>query len=549
MGEKIRERYLFQTFLFFILIQFVAFVALATPGEGHRYFDEGDESLLSGDYDKAVSNYLKGMNYAKKKYISKIWDDLGYAYLQQGKYENAITYLKDSISAFPENYNPRLYLAASYISTNNVQLASQELDIIENNIYLDETWLSDAKNILLINEYGDKISKDELYILRKERGVYFHKNSKDSDSRIQAVLYIDAFNEANEGVLHFMRGFIYKKLDDYKKAEDKFLEALALGYDEPELWLELRDLYLKTDRQNKAQKISEHSKKFKKKDEKISFKIQHRLKDHENSLLWSKFHQSLNEIQNGKIKESIKTLEDALMIKEKSYVINHNLALLYFDEFELDPKKKDKLEKAEIYCARSLWFIKYQTGNKKHIIGCYDLMANIYSLKMEWNRSLNEFKKILEIDSKNAHAHYNLGFAYFNIKDFQSEENAWLNAIELEKKTQNQREDKQNQREDKGVPGGKKEHSVTVRKRSISFMAHQALGNLYLKQQQIGKAISRLKTAISINTSAADPHLLLAKSYQKIGAKEKAIFHLEKYIYLGGKNEKEAKELLRQLKR
>jgi uncharacterized protein HemY len=80
-------------------------------------------------------------------------------------------------------------------------------------------------------------------------------------------------------------------------------------------------------------------------------------------------------------------------------------------------------------------------------------------------------------------------------------------------------------------------------------MAHQALGNLYFKQQQIEKAILRLEMAISINTSATDPHFLLAKAYQKIEAKETAVFHLEKYIFLGGKNEKEAKKLLRQLKR
>jgi hypothetical protein len=29
--------------------------------------------------------------------------------------------------------------------------------------------------------------------------------------------------------------------------------------------------------------------------------------------------------------------------------------------------------------------------------------------------------------------HYNLGVVYFNIKDYQSAENEWLNAIELEK--------------------------------------------------------------------------------------------------------------------
>jgi len=496
-GRKIRKKQSFQKCLIYILIQFFVLSSNATSQVGLRYLDEADEALLSGDYDKAVTNYLKGINYVEKNYITKVWDDLGYAYLRQGKYLDAINYLKNSISAHPENFNARLYLAAAYISINESSLASQELDQIEKNIYFDQSWLSDAKNLLLLNEYGDEISIHELERLWREKGVFLHKNLEESESRIKAVVYIDAFNETNEGVLHVMRECIQKNLDDYQKPEE----------------------------------ISE-----------ISFEIQHRLKDHENSLLGHKFQQSLDEIKKGKIAEAIHTLEEAMIINEKSFNINYNLALLYFDEFQIDPEKTDKLEKAEFYCARALWFRKHQTTNTEEIIGCYDLMANIYSVLMKYEKSLREYKKILEFDPQNAHAHYNLGIVYFNIKDYQSAENEWLNSIELEKETQNQEEDK-------GVPGKTKEHTVTVKKRSISHLSHLALGNLYMKQQQIEKAISELETAISIRANAADPHLSLAKAYQKIDDKGKAVFHLERYLFLGGKDEKEAKELMKQLKR
>jgi Tfp pilus assembly protein PilF len=70
-----------------------------------------------------------------------------------------------------------------------------------------------------------------------------------------------------------------------------------------------------------------------------------------------------------------------------------------------------------------------------------------------------------------------------------------------------------------------------------------------MKQEQIEKAISELEMAISIRPNAADPHPFLAKAYRKICDKGKAVFHLERYLFLGGKDEKEAKELQKQLKR
>lgn len=76
------------------------------------------------------------------------------------------------------------------LPTNQLRLASQELDQIEKNIYFDQSWLSDAKNLLLLNEYGDEISLPELERLWREKGVFLHKNLEESESRIQAVVYV-----------------------------------------------------------------------------------------------------------------------------------------------------------------------------------------------------------------------------------------------------------------------------------------------------------------------------------------------------------------------
>jgi len=463
--------------------------------------------LLQKDYDEAISNYLKGINYADKKDIAKVWDDLGYAYLQRGKYSDAITYLKKAIHAHPENFNPRLYLAAAYLFTGKVELASQELDYIEKNIYFDESWYDEAKNLTVVNENGDQITQDTLEKLRMEKGIYLHKTPKETDAKGQTVLYIDAFNDKNEAVFYFMQGLAYQKISDHKMARGKFQAASEAGFEGSELQ---------------------------------SSQIHYQLKEHDSGLLDSKLKKFLEVLKKGEIEEAYIALEEAMLINEQSFVINHNLALLYFDEYQLDQSKIEKLEMAEIYCARDLWYKDYQTVNKDDIISSLGLMGNIYSLKMDYDKSLQEYKKILEIDKENLHAFYNIGITYYNMGDFSSAEKEWKKALTSEKMIQNQVKTVENSQK-------KLEHSITVRKMSIFFLVHCALGRLYFKQRQFNQAVTELETAIRIKNNAAEPHLLLAKVYQKIRNREKAIFHLEKYLFLGGIKEEETKLLLKEL--
>jgi len=397
-----------------LILTVIFLSAASTPsllGKHHRYFEIGDQALLQKDYDKAISNYLKGINYANKTNITKVWDDLGYAYLQKEKYSDAITYLIKAIHAHPENFNPRLYLAAAYLFTGKVELASQELNQIEKNIYFDESWYDEAQSLVVKNENGDQITQDTLEKLRREKGVYLDKTPKETAAKSQAVLYIDAFDDKNEAVFYFMQGLAYQKISDPKMARGKFQVASEAGFEGSEL---------------------------------RPPQIHCQLKGHDSGLL------------ENKLKKFFRLL-----------------------------KKR-------------------------------------------------------EIEKENLHALYNIGITYYNLRDFNSAEKEWKKALESEKMILNQVKTEENSQK-------KLEYSVTVRKMPVFFLVHCALGRLYFNQRQFYQAVTELEAAIRIKKKAADPHLLLAKVYQKMGTREKAVFHLEKYLFLGGQKKEEAKLLLTEL--
>jgi len=533
-GEKIIKRHLISSLILLVLLSFLISTVLpeapARMEKVNAYFNKADSYLISHQYDMAISYYLKGINYADDKERPKIWDDLGYAFLKKRELEKAKAYLKVARSVRPENFNVYLYLAVVYILNNEIDIASAELKKIEENIYFDDSWIKLISDSELRREDGKKISKHEAERLIKEKGIYVQKTTQEKTLVPSVTIQIDAFNERNEGTFYFGQGIILKRREEFEKAEKKLLAALDAYYDEKEVRFQLWDLYLKTNQPVKAEEQMDVLKKLDftfRETHEVKFRFHHRLKNHTNNLLQDLHERFLKELERGKIHQSINTLEKAFDIDEQSFVINHNLALLYFDIYEL--------EKAEMYCARALWF-------KEDHLGSHDLMGNIYFHKRAYERALNEYKSILEIDEWNAHAHYNLGSVYHSLKDWFHAEQHWKKAIECEKRKEKIREEESSQ--EKGL-----KYSLTVRKRPISFLSHESLGKMYSDQRLVTKAIVEFENAIKLKPNESEPYLYLAKSYYKKGEEKKAVSCLEKYLYLGGKREKEARKLLDQIKK
>jgi len=513
-----------------ILLLIVFFSSNQTiPGarDINKYFSRADEEILSGEYDKAIAHYLKGMMITSWREEAVVFDDLGYAYLQKKEYEEAKKYLIQSIGFHRANFNPRFYLAAAYILNNEIKLAAEQLKIIEENVYFDQSWMAKASDLAPRKPNGKIIKENELERIKKEKGIYLEKKSES-----KTIIHLDAFDERNEGAFYFAQGVVYKINKEFDKAQRKFFEALEANYNEREVRLQLANLYLK---QNKKDEAGEQLKKISSRVipfpdlHPTKFDVHHTLKYHENYLITALHGTFLKELEKGKIDEAIKALEKALVVDERSFLINHNLALLYYD--------LEKIEEAEIYCARALWYKDFQKVSKDDEAGCHDLMGNIFYVQRKFDKALLEFKDMLEIDKRNATGHYNLGITYYALGDRQNAEQEWRKAIEYEQATARSEKERAASKSELDV-------SVVVRKKSISFMSHMALSQLYLDQNLIEKAAEECEKAIILKPNNPQPYLTMAKISITKEEIEIAASYLNRYLYLGGKKDKDVYSLL-----
>jgi len=533
-GKKIRKLKQKSTTLsiFMLIIVFSSIQILARPPEVNKYFNQADEEILSGKYDKAISNYLRGMMLTSWKEKAEVFDDLGYAYLQKKEFAKAKKYLIQSLGFHRENFNPRFYLAAAYILNNEIELAAEQLKIIEENVYFDQSWLAKTSGLTTRKPNGKIIKANELERIKKEKGIYLEEKSAS-----KIIIHLDAFDERNEGAFYFAQGVVYEINEEFDEAQRKFSEALKANYDERKVRLQLANLYLKQSKKDKAEeqlkKISSRVIPFPDLHP-IKFEIYHRLKYHNNHLITALHGTFLKELEKGEIDEAIKPLEKALVVSEQSFLVNHNLALLYFD--------MEKIEKAETYCARALWYKDLDKVSKEDAAGSHDLMGNIFYQQKRYDEALLEFKDALEIDERNATGHYNLGIAYYALGDRQNAEQKWRKAIEYEQVTAKSKKER-------AIAKGELEVMVVVRTKSSSFLSHMALSQLYLDQNLSEKAAEECERAISLKPSNPRPYLTLAKISITKEEIEKTASYLDKYLYLGGKKDKDVYSLLNLIKK
>jgi tetratricopeptide (TPR) repeat protein len=513
--------------IFLLTVFFYSIQTLPRARKISKYFSQADEEILSGKYDKAIANYHKGMMFTSWREKVEVFDDLGYAYMQKKEYEEAKKYLIQSLGVHRENFNPRFYLAAVYILNNEIELAAEQLKIIEENVYFDQSWMAKTSGLTARKQNGKIIKENELERIKNEKGICLEEKSLS-----KIIIHLDAFDERNEGAFYFAQGVVYKINEEFDEAERKFFEALEANYNEREVTLQLANLYLK---QNKKDKAEEQLKKISSRVipfpdlHPTKFEVHHRLKYHDNHLIAALHRTFLKELEKGKIDEAIKPLEKSLVVDERSFFTNHNLALLYYD--------LEKIEEAETYCARALWYKDFQKVSKDDAAGCHDLMGNIFYVQRKFDKALLEFKDTVEIDERNATGHYNLGITYYALSDKQNAEQKWRQAIEYEQVTAKPEKER-------AISKSELDVSVVVRKKSVSFMSHMALSKLYLDQNANEKAAEECEKAIGLKPSNPQPYLTMAKISIANEEIEIATSYLNNYLYLGGKKDKEVYSLL-----
>ncbi|MCJ7580115.1 MAG: tetratricopeptide repeat protein [Candidatus Aminicenantes bacterium] len=474
-----------------------------------------DTALLQGKFQVAIDNYMQYLNFGSKNERYKTWDDLGYAYLRQGRINEAMPYLKKAKDAMKNNFDNHLYLAAGYLQRGEFSESLKLLHVIEENVYFESSWIDASADKIRKNEEGARLSEYETDRLKYEKGIYVDFTSSFPS---HAVVYIDAFDPKNQGTSHFLKGLCYRGLQEDKNAEICFNRALKTGYFAPAVRHQLNEL--KFPNTEEIPTAPGQMTKF-------PLQIHHRLKNHSNNLLWYQHQRFFEELKSGEIQQSLKTLEEGLDINSRSFVINHNLAMLYFD--------LENYNKAAYYCARAIWF-------RSNYSGSYDLMGNICFRQKRYKDALVEFQYFLDLEKDNPNAYLNLGSAHYMLDDFERAVACWEKAIDLDKKTLTKTQGKVS-------ADSEMSFALVVKKKSISYLAFESLGNYYFDRQFYEKAIDSLHKAISLKPQEPGPFLTLGKAYleQENPSLEdirEASKHLKTYLFLGGKEEKKAQDLL-----
>jgi tetratricopeptide (TPR) repeat protein len=97
-----------------------------------------------------------------------------------------------------------------------------------------------------------------------------------------------------------------------------------------------------------------------------------------------------------------------------------------------DHVKSEEFEKA-IKILENLYQQQSDVDIKNNLIDAlfaYGGYLNDYYV-LEYDESINFFKRIIELDSENYRAHYNLGIAYFNLNRFEEALNAYKIALSI----------------------------------------------------------------------------------------------------------------------
>ncbi len=167
--------------------------------------------------------------------------------------------------------------------------------------------------------------------------------------------------------------------------------------------------------------------------------------------------------------------------------------------------KYQKVSKEDAAVTQAMTYVeKYPKDYRSYLaVGAVYLRKDDPVTAMEW------FKKAQQMKKDDLTVKYNMGLAYFAMKNYDE-------AIKL--------------------------MTPLAEKNQMNFEVHYYLGGVYYAKGDYDKAIERFKWALLLQPSAADANLFIAKTYYKKGDKKSAEKHLGTALRMVP-NYKEALEL------
>jgi protein O-GlcNAc transferase len=235
-----------------------------------------------------------------------------------------------------------------------------------------------------------------------------------------------------------------------------------------------------------------------------------------NDVVFGIHNAALDLLKAGRIDAAGNLMRTFLEINDLSPGLNYNLAKLY------------ELNKSFGKALKYAWRAKELKAEFKD---AYDLIASIFFDLGNFEKSAEFYNKVIELNPNDAMSFYNLGCVFSAMKDDGKAETHWRAAIQNEQKTKPAEKKDESSKEELSI-------DITVKVWPISFEAHKSLGHLYLQQHSHEKALEEFIKAIELEPQDPGPYFEVGKIYFELKDRENATFYFDKYIYLGGNEEK-----------
>jgi len=556
------------------------------------------QSLDFTEYERAIGYFAQTLSANPNQ--KDVRANQGFAYFMLGKYDDAIRVLKEELALFPDSLDASILLGYVYFNQEKYEEAAklcQDYDEL-----LEKALREEAKKKGL--KFERKKDRDEFeenyeYFFDKVRkknpnlGLpYFilgfhHKKSGNYDEaeenfnqavkkgynsvacKAQLIDMELARENWQEGLaksrialqiedskseFYFLMGYAYYHLGEIERAVYCFDNAFKLRPYEVEAAKNLGKIYFNQDEFKKATSLlkkvlnivpfdyeakflierSATEKPIQKKEnkpkitknmvDKVDLEYKYVFKSDINHIISVMNESALSLLRSGHLGKAIRLIRIFLEIHDLSPDLNYNLANFY--------RMNNDLGKAIKYA----WRV---TELKKDFRDAYDLVGNIFFRLEDYENAIVAYQKVIDIGPKDAVGYYNLGCVYSAMEDLDNAEESWKNAISREKV---RKVKKEKALEDELT------RTVTVFKASVSAKAHDGLGRLYLQQNQSEKALEHFEKAVEIEPGKPELYYEIGKICLNQKNTKKAIYSFERYLYLGGKEEKKVKEILESIK-
>lgn len=556
------------------------------------------QSLDFTEYERALGYFAQALSADPDQKDVRAYQ--GFAYFMLGKYDDAIRVLKEELALFPDSLDASILLGHIYFNQEKYEEAvklCQDYDEL-----LEKALREEAKKKGL--KFERKKDRDEF----EENYEYFFDKVRKKNPNLGLPYFIlgfhhkksgnydeaeESFNQAvkkgynsveckaqlidmelarenwQEGLaksrialqvedskseFYFLRGYAYYHLGEIERAVYCFDKAFKLRPYEVEAAKNLGKIYFNQNEFKKTTSLlkkvlnivpfdyeakfllerSAREKSVQKKEnkpkitknivDKVDLEYKYVFKSDINHIISVMNETALYLLKSGHLGKAIRLIRIFLKIHDLSPDLNYNLAHFY--------SMNNDLGKAIKYA----WRV---TELKKNFRDAYDLVGNIFFRLEDYENAIVAFQKVIDIGPKDALSYYNLGCVYSAMEDLDNAEESWKNAISREKV---RKVKKEKTLEDELT------RTVTVFKASVSAKAHDGLGRLYLQRNQSETALEHFEKAVEIEPGKPELYYEIGKIYLNQKNTKKAIYSFERYLYLGGKEEKKVKEILESIK-